>query len=140
MNFPDKIKKIIKDAGYNYKIRVFPQSEKCKKNGKIVVQEYDKVVVYAGWHIEKLAQKRSMRLVAWKEDGKWQGDMDAVAKQGGRGDQIFVKDYHDKTEPLKYTMFSNLDWDNNEQYAKQQLLKVLENWNFIKKERGKLGN
>ena len=128
MNFPDKIRKIIKNAGYNYKIKVFPRGKKYKKNGKIVIQEYDKIVVYAGWHIKKLAQKRSMRLVAWKEDGKWQGDMDVVANQGGKGDRIFIKDYHDKTEPLKYTMFSNLSWNDNEQYAKQQLLKILENW------------
>jgi len=140
-NFGDKIKKIIKDAGYDYKVRVFPKKDEIrKKDGKRVIQEYDKVVVYAGRHIEKIAQKRSLRLVAWKQNGKWQGDLEAVKMQGGKGDKIYIRDYHDTTEPLKYVMYSDLDWNDDEEYAKQQLLKVLENWKFIENERLKLTN
>ena len=112
MNFPEKIKKIIKEAGYDYKIRSWDRGD------------YIKVVVYAGKSIEKLATKRSRKLVAWKENGKWQGDMDVVKSQGGKGDFIYLMDYHDKTEPLKYEMFSDLDWDDDEKYAKNQLLKI----------------
>ncbi len=131
--FGDKIKKIIKDAGYNYKVKVYPRKDEIrKKDGKRYIQEYDKVVVYAGRHTEKLATKRSMRLVAWKENGEWQGNMEAVQQQGGQGgDRIYTKDYHDTTEPLKYTMFSDLDWNNAEEYAKQRLLEVLEKWKFV---------
>ena len=128
MTFGNKIKKIIKDAGYNYKVRVYPRKDEIRKDGKRVIQEYDKVVVYAGKYIKKLAQRRSLKLVAWKENGKWQGDIEAVKAQGGRGDRIYERDYHDATEPLKYTMFSDLDWDDNEEYAKQKLLKVLKDW------------
>jgi len=125
-NFGDKIKKIIKDAGYDYKVRVFPKKDEFrKKNGRRFIQDYDRVVVYA------------VR-VAWKEDGKWTGDMKAVEAQGGKGGEIYIRDYHDTTEPLKYTMFSDLDWDDNEEYAKQQLLKVLENWKFAENKRLKL--
>lgn len=132
-NFGDKIKKIIKDAGYDYKVRVFPKKDKIrKKDGKRFIQKYDKVVVYAGRHIKKIAQKRSLRLVAWKENGKWTGDMKAVKTQGNKGDKIYLRDYHDTTEPLKYTMFSDLDWDDDEEYAKQQLLKILKDWKFTK--------
>jgi len=136
--FGDKIRKIIKDAGYSYKARVYPAKETIRKNGKKIVQDYDKVVVYAGRSIEKLAQKRSRRLVAWKEDGEWQGDMEVVREQGGKGERIYILDYHDKTEPLTYTIFSDLDWDDNEEYAKQRLLRVLEKWRFVEQEREKL--
>ena len=113
MKFQDKIKSIIKEAGYSYKIRSWENSE------------YTKVIVYAGRSIEKYAQKRSMRLVAWKEDGSWQGDMEAVKSQGGKGEFIYLQDYHDTTEPLKYTMFSDFEWNNNEKYAKNILLEIL---------------
>jgi len=116
--FADKIKKIIKDAGYNYKVRSW------NKFG-----DYEQVAVYAGRNIEKIASKRSRRLVAWKDTGgKWQGDMDAVKAQGGQGSHIYSLDYHNTTEPLKYTMFSDIDWNDDEEYAKNKLLKVLENW------------
>ena len=81
MKFKDKIKKIIKDAGYNYKIRSW--TTQCE-NGL-----YENVTVYAGRSIDKIAQKRSRRLVA---------------------------------------MWSDIDWDDNEKYAKEKLLKTLENW------------
>lgn len=126
MKFVDKIKKIIKDAGYDYKIRSWERND----------GEYTKVVVYAGRDIEKLAIKRSMRLVAWKNTkGEWEGDVEAVKSQGGRGDKIYIRDYHDKTEPLKYTMFSDIEWNDDEEYAKNQLLKVLENWKFCEEKR-----
>ncbi|MCH8905140.1 MAG: hypothetical protein IIA45_14650, partial [Bacteroidetes bacterium] len=80
--------------------------------------------------IEKIAQKRSRRLVAWKDTGgKWQGDMDVVKEQGGKGSAVYLLDYHDNIEPLKYTIYSDLDWNDDEKYAKNKLLKVLENWN-----------
>lgn len=127
--FADKIKNIIKGAGYNYKVRAW--TTQCV-NGR-----YEKVVIYAGRSIEKIAQNRSRRLVAWKnEKGEWEGDMEAVRLQGGRGDAIYSLDYHDKTEPLKYEMWSDIDWDDDEKYAKRKLLKVLESWN-LKKEIGK---
>lgn len=58
--FANKIRKIIKDAGYNYKIRSW--TKQCS-NGI-----YEKVSVYAGRNIEKIASKRSRRLVAWKNE------------------------------------------------------------------------
>ena len=139
MKFGDKIKKIIKDAGYNYKVRIFPQKDEIrKKDGKRYIEGYDKVVVYAGRKIEKLATRRSLRLVAWKENGKWVGDMEVVKSQGGNGDSIYVRDYHDTTELLKYVMYSDLNWDDDEEYAKNQLLKILEKWKFCEEEREKL--
>lgn len=140
MKFPDKIKKIIKDAGYNYKVRVFPRKEFIRKDGKKVIQEYDKVIVYAGRSIEKLAQKRSRKLVAWKnEKGEWEGNLEIAKEQGETGRFIYIIDYNDnKTELIKYEMFSDLDWNNNEKYAKNKLLKVLENWKFVERERAKL--
>src|SRR3990167_3751006 len=117
MKFKDKIKQIIKDGGFRYKVKSWENPE------------YTKVIVYAGRSIEKIAQKRSMKLVAYKDlEGKWQGDMEAVKQQGGKGDRIFIRDYHDKTEPLKYVMFSDCDWDEDEKYAKNKLIKILENW------------
>ena len=128
MSFGDKIKKIIKDAGYNYKVRVYPRKDIIRKDGKKFIQEYDKVIVYAGVEIEKLATRRSLVLVAWKENGKWKGNMEAVKAASGAGDKIVRWEYHDRTELLKYTMYSDLDWDDNEEYAKQKLLKVLKSW------------
>lgn len=117
MEFQDKIKKIIKKNGYSYKIRSWKNSE------------YTKVVIYAGRNIEKLAQKRSMKLVAYKDlKGNWQGDMEAVKQQKGKGDKIYLRDYHDTVEPLKYVMFSDCDWNDDEVYAKNKLLKVLKGW------------
>ena len=126
-----KIKKIIKDAGYNYKVRSW--TTKCE-NGL-----YEKVTVYASRSIEKIASKRSRRLVAWKDEkGVWQGDQEVIKSQNGSGSQIYLLDYHDKTEPLKYDMYSDIDWNDDEKFAKNKLLKVLENWKFVEKERAKL--
>ena len=128
ISFVDKIRKIIKDAGYNYKVRSW--TIQCK-NGS-----YEKVTVYAGRNIEKIASKRSRRLVAWKNTkGEWEGDMDAITAQGGQGSVIYSLDYHNSTEPLKYTMFSDIDWNDDEKYAKNKLLKVLENWKFVENKR-----
>ena len=129
MNFTEKIKNIIKEAGYSYKVRSWENPE------------YTKVIVYAGRNIEKLASKRSRRLVAWKENGVWQGNKEAIERNGGGGGdnaQIYSLDYHDKTEPLKYTMFSDFDWNRSEKYARNILLEVLKNWDFAEKERQKL--
>ena len=128
MNFADKIKKIIKDAGYTYKVRSWNK-----------FADYEQVTVYAGRNIDKIASKRSRRLVAWKDTkGEWQGDMDAVKAQSGQGSQIYSLDYHDSTEPLKYTIFSDIDWNDDEKYAKNKLLKVLENWKFVEQKRAKI--
>ena len=116
VTFKDKIKDILKDNGFDYK----------------------KVTIYAGRNIEKTAQRRSMKLVAWKENGVWQGDLDVVKEQGEKGDSIYLRDYHDKTEPLKYVMFSDCDWDDDEEYARNKMLKILQNWKFVEKERAKL--
>ncbi len=131
MKFSEKIKKIIKDAGYNYKIRSW--TTKCE-NGL-----YEKVFVYAGRNIEKIASRRSRRLIAWKDTkDEWQGDMEAVKAQGGKGSIIYCLDYYDGVEPLKYVMFSDIDWNDDEEYAKNKLLKVLENWKFCEEERNKI--
>ena len=51
-------------------------------------------------------------MIAWKNTkGEWEGDLDAVMKQGGKGDSIYLRDYHDKTEPLKYVMYSDFEWN-----------------------------
>ena len=98
--FGEKIKNILKQNGYNYKIRYEPKGESFRR-GKKVVCDYDKITIYAGRSIEKIAQKRS-------------------------------------TEPLKYVMYSDCDWDDNEEYAKNKMLKILENWKFVEKERQNL--
>lgn len=136
-SFGEKIKNILKENGYDYKIRFNPKGESFKR-GKKVICDYDKVTIYAGRNIKKIAQRRSMKLVAWKENGVWQGDLDVVKQQSGKGDSIYLRDYHDKTEPLKYVMFSDCDWDDDEEYAKNKMLKTLENWKFVEKERAKL--
>ena len=127
--FGDKIKKILKDSGYSYRVKVYPIKEGViNRAGKKIFQDYDKVVIYAGRSIEKTAQRRSMKLVAYKDlEGKWQGDLEAVREQGGKGDRIYLRDYHDKTEPLKYVMFSDCDWNDDEEYAKNKMLKIMEN-------------
>ena len=139
-NFGDKIKKILKDNGYSYRVKVYPIKEGVvNRAGKKVFQDYEKVVIYAGRNIEKIAQKRSKRLVAWKnEKGEWEGDQEVIRSQNGSGSKIYLLDYHDKTEPIKYVMFSDCDWDNDERYAKNKMLKILENWKFQEVERGKL--
>jgi hypothetical protein len=63
-----------------------------------------------------------------------------VKQQGEKGDAIYLMDYHDKTEPLKYIMFSDCDWNDDEEYAKNKMLKILKNWKFDEKERAKLSN
>ena len=138
-NFGDKIKKILKENGYLYRVKIYPKKEGViNRAGKKVFQDYDKVVVYAGRNIETIAQRRSMKLVAWKENGVWCGDLDVVKEQGGKGDSIYLRYYHDKTEPLKYVMFSDCDWDDDEEYAKNKMLKILEIWKFQEVEREKL--
>ena len=137
-SFGDKIKTILKSNGYFYKIRYEPRGESFRR-GKKVVCDYDKVTIYAGRSIEKSAVKRSRKLVAWRNlKGEWEGDLDVVQQQGGKGSAIYVLDYHDKTEPLKYVMFSDLDWNDDEKYARNKMLKILENWKFVEKEREKL--
>lgn len=138
--FGDKIKKILKDNGYHYQVRVFP----CKKNyfskkkGITITQDYDKVVIYAGRNIEKYATKRSKRLIAFKNaKGEWEGDLEALKVYGDKnsngeytGSSLYVLDYHDKTEPLKHTLFSDL-WEKNEKEfggQEQELLDIMENW------------
>ena len=118
VNFVDKNRNIIQEGGFKYKIRSFKNNE------------YVKVIVYAGRNIEKIAQRRSRKLLAWKDTkGKWQGDMDVVKRQGERGSAIYELDYHDSTESLRYIMYSDLEWNDDEKYAKNKLLKVLEIWN-----------
>lgn len=143
MTFGDKIKKILRDNGYSYKVKVFPRKENyfSKKKGKTITQDYDKVVIYAGRNIEKYASKRSKKLVAWKnEKGEWEGDLQIVKEQGGKGSAIYLMDYNDKTEPLKKVLFSDL-WEENEKKfggQEQELLKMMESWKFTETERAKL--
>lgn len=145
--FGDKIKKILKDNGYSYKVKVYPQKEGVmNRTGKKVFQDYEKVVVYAGRSIETIAQKRSKRLVAWKNTkGEWEGDLETLKQFGDRnsngeytGTALYIRDYHDKTEPVKYVMFSDCDWNEDEEYAKNKMLKIMANWEFQKVERAKL--
>ena len=137
-NFGEKIKDILKENGYSYKIRYEPSGESFSR-GKKIIRDYEKVIIYAGRSIEKYAQKRSRKLVAWKNTkGEWEGDLEIAKQQGYKGSAIYLMDYHDKTEPLKYTMYSDCDWDDNEEYAKNKLLKTLSNWKFIEEERGKI--
>ena len=130
--FGEKIKQILSDNGYSYRVRVFPKKEGViNRKGKKVFQDYEKVVIYAGRNIEKVAQKRSRKLVAWKnEKGEWEGDQEVIKSQNGSGSRIYLLDYHEKTEPLSYTMFSDLDWNDDEKYAKEKLLKIMANWEF----------
>jgi len=148
MNFPDKIKSILKKYNFNYRVRVFQKKENVfsLKKGKYVTQDYDKVIIYAGRNIEKYAQKRSRRLIAWKNpDGEWEGDLEALRQFGHKdsdgnyiGTSLYVIDYHDKTEPLKKVLFSDLWEDNEKDFGKgsqeKELLKVLESWSFQEKE------
>lgn len=137
-NFGEKIKDILKENGYTYKIRYEPNGESFKR-GKKIICDYEKVTIYAGRNIEKIAQKRSRRLVAWKNTkGEWEGDLEVVKQQGGKGSAIYLLDYHDKTEPLKYVMYSDCDWNDDEKYAKNRMLKILANWRFQEVERAKL--
>jgi len=135
LSFGDKIKKILKDNGYKYRIKVFSKKENyfSKKKRRTITQDYDKVVIYAGRNIKKYATKKSKRLVAWKNtQGEWEGDLDAVQKHGDKGSAIYLMDYHDKTEPLKHTLFSDI-WEENEKEfggQEKELLNVMENWKF----------
>jgi len=56
------------------------------------------------------------------------GDAYQVNDQAFQMLSLYIRDYHTKTEPLKYMMFSDIDWNDDEKYAKNKLLKVLENW------------
>lgn len=117
-NFGKKIKNILHECGYNYKIC-------CKQHS-----DYETVTIYADKKIETTLAKRSLRLVAWKDqNGKWRGDMEAVKSQCGAGDKIYSRDYHSKIVPLKYVTDSDCFWQDNENYAKNEMLKVLKSWN-----------
>lgn len=139
--FGGKIEDILRKNGYDYRIRIFPKQDKFLKNGKRFIQEYEKVVIYAGRSIEKYAQKRSRKLIAWKnEKGEWEGDLEAIKQHGNSGSQLYLLDYHDKTEPVKKTLFSDI-WEEEEKDGLQpekELLKIMENWKFQEVERGKL--
>lgn len=148
--FGNKIKEILRKNGYNYRVRIFPQQDKILKNGKRFIQEYEKVVIYAGRSIEVSASKRSKRLIAWKNTkGEWEGDLETLKQFGDKnsngeytGSALYVRDYHDKTEPVKHTLFSDL-WEENEKEfggQEQELLKIMENWKFQETERAKLDN
>lgn len=147
--FGEKIKKILKDNGYSYKVKVFPKKEGViNRAGKKVFQDYEKVVIYAGRSVETTAQKRSKRLIAWKNTkGEWEGDLETLKQFGDRnsngeyiGNALYIRDYHDKTEPVKHTLFSDL-WEENEKEfggQERELLKIMENWKFQETERAKL--
>lgn len=136
-NFGEKIKRILKENGYNNKIRYFPNE--YERKGKKIRADFEKVIVYAGRSIEKLASKRSRKLVAWKnEKGEWEGDLDVVKQQEGKGSSIYLLDYHDKKEPLKYVIYNDYDWNDDEEYAKNLLLKMVAKWKFVEEERVKL--
>lgn len=148
--FGNKIKEILSKNGYNYRVRIFPQQDKILKNGKRFIQEYEKVVIYAGRSIEVSASKRSKRLIAWKNTkGEWEGDLETLKQFGDKnsngectGSALYVRDYHDKTEPVKHTLFSDL-WEENEKEfggQEQELLKIMENWKFQEIKRTKLDN
>ena len=132
----------LKDKGYSYRVRVFPKKEGViNRAGKKVFQDYEIVVIYAGRNIEKYAQKRSRKLIAWKnEKGEWEGDMEAVKQHGNSGSQLYLLDYHDKTEPLTKTLFSDLWEEDEKEFGGQEnkLLKIMANWKFQEVERGKL--
>lgn len=148
--FGNKIKEILSKNGYNYRVRIFPQQDKILKNGKRFIQEYEKVVIYAGRNIEVSASKRSKRLIAWKNTkGEWEGDLETLEQFGDKnsngeyiGSALYVRDYHDKAEPVKHTLFSDL-WEENEKEfggQEQELLKIMKNWKFQETERAKLYN
>jgi len=130
--FGEKIKKILKENGYTYKIKVYPKKEGwINSKGKKVYQDYEKVVIYAGRNIEKLAQRQSRKLVAFKNTkGEWEGDLEAVKEHGEEGDLLFKRYYNNKTEPIKYVLFSDFEWKDAEEDAKNKMLEVLKNWKF----------
>lgn len=149
-NFGNKIKKILSENGYDYRVRIFPRQDKILKNGKRFIQEYEKVIIYSGRNVEVMASKRSKRLVAWKNPkGEWEGDLEILKQFGDKnsngeytGSALYVRDYHDKVEPVKHTLFSDLWEENEKEFGGQEaeLLKIMENWKFQETERAKLDN
>jgi hypothetical protein len=120
--FAEKINKILEDGGYNYKTRVFTKN-----------RDYIKFIIY-GRFVDNLAQRRSKKLVAYKDEkGNWQGDMEAVKVQGEKGSAIYLMDYHDKKEQLKYEVYSDIWQENGEEYSKKELLKVMQGWRETEK-------
>ena len=140
-NFGDKIKHLLSKNGYNYRVIVFPRKDKIMKNGKRFIQEYEKVVIYAGRNVGINASKRSKKLVAWKNpNGEWEGDLEIAKQQGYKGSAIYLMDYHDRVEPVKHTLFSDLYEENEKEFGGQEaeLLKIMANWRFQETERWNL--
>lgn len=140
-NFGDKIKHLLSGKGYNYRVIVFPRKDKIMKNGKRFIQEYEKVVIYAGRNVGINASKRSKKLVAWKNpNGEWEGDLEIAKQQGYKGSAIYLIDYHDRVEPVKHTLFSDLYEENEKEFGGQEaeLLKIMANWRFQETERWNL--
>ncbi len=148
--FGNKIKEILSKNGYNYSVRIFPKQDKVLKNGKRFIQEYEKVVIYAGRNIAVSASKRSKRLIAWKNiKGEWEGDLEALKQFGDKNSNgeytssfLYDDDYHDKIEPVKHTLFS-VSWEKKEKEfggQEQELLKIMENWKFQEIKRAELDN
>ena len=56
------------------------------------------------------------------------------------GSALYVRDYHDKVEPVKHTLFSDLWEENEKEFGGQEakLLKIMANWKFQEMERAKL--
>ena len=138
-NFGNKIKKILKENGYNYRIRIFPRQDKVLKNGKKYIQEYEKVVIYAGRNIEKYNSRRSRKLIVFKnEKGVWEGEEEYLKDKewmndNAKGSAVYVLGYHDKIEPVKHTLFSDLWEEDEKEFGGQEkkLLKIMENWKQI---------
>jgi len=118
-NFGNKIKKILENNGYSYRVRIFRG------------QDYEKVVIYAGRTVEVSASRRSKKLVAWKnQKGDWEGDLEVAKCQGYKGSAIYLLDYHNKVEPVKHVLFSDI-WEENEKEfggQEKELLKIMRNW------------
>jgi len=138
--FVDKIKGILQTLGCKYKVRVIKKTEtSVLQNGEKIITKFEKVIIYSGRTIIKPAEKRSRRLVARKnDDGEWVGDKDAIIAQGGMdGTKIYELDYHDKTVPESYIIYSDI-WEDDEgyvpNYTKQKFINTMEKWKNLEYE------
>lgn len=131
--FAEKIRNIIKESGYDCKVRAFTKN-----------RDYVHLVVYAGRNIESINSRRSRKLVVFKNlKGEWEGEKDYLEdkewmSQYATGSSVYLLDYHDKTEPLKYDIFSDIWKEDGEEFSKNKLLKILATWKMCETEIKKL--
>ena len=115
--------KCTKEQALKFKVTVknYLDKNKLPYQKLMALTSYDgEVRIYTGKMVDRIPQKRSRKLVAWKNtEGKWKGDLKAVEALKGKAykgnTKIYEIGYH-STEEVQHFPVYRSDWGEDEKW------------------------